>query len=117
MTRITKIGIMRIAAAAALLAGSASSYAEVFTNSSGEQMDCKKVRVVHHKQWGTGGVAGTAIGGALGGLVGNQFGKGSGNAAMTAAGAVGGAVAGHEVGKSRDTTVTYQQRCTRVKNG
>ena len=117
MTHITKIRITRIAVAAILLVGSASSYAEVFTNSSGEQMDCRKVRVVHHKQWGTGGVAGTAIGGALGGLVGNQFGKGSGNAAMTAAGAVGGAVAGHEVGKKRDTYVTYQQRCTSVKNG
>ena len=107
----------RIAAAAALAMGSAASYAEVFTNSSGEQMDCKKVRVVHHKQWGTGAVAGTVIGGALGGLAGNQFGRGSGNAAMTAAGAVGGAAAGHEVGKSHDSYVTYQERCTRVKGG
>ncbi len=109
--------ITRIAAAAALAMGSAASYAEVFTNSNGEQMDCKKVRVVHHKQWGTGAVAGTVIGGALGGLAGNQFGRGSGNAAMTAAGAVGGAAAGHEVGKSHDSYVTYQERCTRVKGG
>ncbi len=102
-------------AAAALLLGQAAAYADTFTNANGEQMECHKVRVVHHKQWGTGGTAGTLIGGALGGLAGNQFGKGSGNSAMTAAGAVGGAVVGHEVGKKSDTYVTYQDRCTRVK--
>lgn len=101
-----------ILAAPLLLAQAA--YADTFTNSSGEQMECKKVRVVHHKQWGTGGTAGTLIGGALGGLAGNQFGKGSGKSAMTAAGAVGGAVAGHEVGKKSDTYVTYEERCKRI---
>jgi uncharacterized protein YcfJ len=100
--------------AAALLLGQAAAYADTFTNANGEQMECHKVRVVHHKQWGTGGTAGTLIGGALGGLAGNQFGKGSGKSAMTAAGAVGGAVVGHEVGKKSDTYVTYQDRCTRV---
>ena|SRR5579859_7871370 len=100
--------------AAALLLGQAATYADTFTNANGEQMECHKVRVVHHKQWGTGGTAGTLIGGALGGLAGNQFGKGSGKSAMTAAGAVGGAVVGHEVGKKSDTYVTYQDRCTRV---
>jgi uncharacterized protein YcfJ len=89
--------------------------ANVYTDANGGQVECKKVRVVHHKQWGTGGTAGTLVGGALGGLVGNQFGRGSGNAAMTAAGAVGGAVAGHEVGKRSDTYVTYQERCKRVQ--
>ena len=104
--------------AAALLLGQAAAYADTFTNANGEQMECHKVRVVHHKQWGTGGTAGTliggAIGGAIGGLAGNQFGRGSGKSAMTAAGAVGGAVVGHEVGKKSDTYVTYQDRCTRV---
>ncbi len=109
MKRITKIAL-----SAALLLGTAASQAEVYTNSNGEKMECHKVRVVHHKQWGTGGVAGTAIGGAAGGLLGNQFGRGSGNAAMTAAGALGGAVVGHEIGKSHDTTVTYEQRCKPV---
>jgi uncharacterized protein YcfJ len=99
---------------AAALALSQAAYADTFTNASGEQMECHKVRVVHHKSWGTGGTAGTLIGGALGGLAGSQFGKGSGNAAMTAGGAVGGAVVGHEVGKQHDTYVTYQTRCTRV---
>ncbi|HZR36038.1 MAG TPA: glycine zipper 2TM domain-containing protein [Nevskia sp.] len=102
-----------MAAAAALLLGQ-SAYADTFTNANGEQVQCRKVRVVHQKQWGTGGTAGTVIGGALGGLAGNQFGKGSGKSAMTAAGAVGGAVAGHEVGKKRDTYVTYEERCKRV---
>ena len=101
-------------ASIALLAATAVSQADVYTNSSGERMECRKVRVVHHKNWGTGGVAGTAIGGAAGGLLGNQFGRGSGNAAMTAAGAVGGAYAGHEVGKSHDTYVTHETRCKRV---
>ena len=100
--------------AAALLLGQAAAYADTFTSANGEQMECHKVRVVHHKQWGTGGTAGTLIGGAIGGLAGNQFGKGSGKSAMTAAGAVGGAVVGHEVGKKSDTYVTYQDRCTRV---
>lgn len=90
------------------------SYATIFTNSNGEKMDCHKVRVVHHKDWGTGGIAGTAIGGAVGGLVGNQFGGGHGKEAATAAGAVGGAVAGHEVGKKQDTYVTYEKRCKPV---
>lgn len=92
-----------------------AAQASVYTNAEGQQMECKKVRVVHHRQWGTGGTAGTLVGGALGGLVGSQFGKGSGNAAMTAAGAVGGAVAGHEVGKRSDTYVTYQERCRPVR--
>lgn len=108
-------GLFKAALAAAVVLASATSRAEVFTNSSGQQVDCHKVRVVHHKKWGTGGVAGTAIGGALGGLAGNQFGKGSGKSAMTAAGAVGGAVVGHEVGEKHDTYVTYEERCTRVK--
>jgi len=102
-----------IAAAAVLLLGQAAQ-ADTYTNANGEQMQCHKVRVVHHKQWGTGGTAGTLIGGALGGLAGNQFGKGSGNAAMTAGGAVGGAVVGHEIGKKSDTYVTYEERCKRV---
>ncbi len=102
-----------IAVAVALLLGQVAQ-ADTFTNSNGEQVQCRKVRVVHHKQWGTGGTAGTLIGGALGGLAGNQFGKGSGNAAMTAGGAVGGAVVGHEVGKKSDTYVTYEERCKRV---
>jgi uncharacterized protein YcfJ len=100
-------------AVAVLLAGQAAE-ASTFTNAEGQQMECKKVRVVHHKNWGTGGTVGTLAGGALGGLVGSQFGKGSGNSAMTAAGAIGGAVAGHEVGKQRDTYVTYEERCRRV---
>jgi uncharacterized protein YcfJ len=102
-----------IAAAAGLLLAQAAQ-ADTFTNANGEQMQCHKVRVVHHKQWGTGATAGTVIGGALGGLAGNQFGKGSGNSAMTAAGAVGGAVVGHEVGKKSDSYVTYEERCKRV---
>lgn len=77
---------------------------------------CSEQRVEHKKEWGTGGIAGTAIGGAAGGLLGNQFGKGSGNAAMTAAGAVGGAVAGHEIGKDRDTQVSYTEHCRDVNN-
>lgn len=100
--------------AAVLLLLTQAAQAGTFTNAQGEQVECHKVRVVHHKQWGTGGTAGTLVGGALGGLVGSQFGKGSGNSAMTAAGAVGGAVAGHEVGKQHDTTVTWEERCKRV---
>lgn len=99
----------------ALILATVPSFAAVFTNSDGEKVDCRKVRVVHHKDWGTGGIAGTAIGGAVGGLVGNQFGGGHGKEAATAAGAVGGAVAGHEVGKRQDTYVTYEQRCKPVK--
>lgn len=79
--------------------------------SAAPRVECTKERVVHKKEWGTGGVAGTVIGGAAGGLLGNQFGKGSGNAAMTAAGAAGGALAGHEVGKDQDTTVSYVEHC------
>lgn len=98
-----------------LMLAAVPSYAEIFTNSKGEKVDCRKVRVAHHKDWGTGGVAGTAIGGALGGLVGNQFGGGHGKEAATAAGAVGGAVAGHEVGKKQDTYYTYERRCKPIK--
>ena len=100
---------------AVLMLATAPTYADVFTNSNGQKMDCQKVRVVHQKDWGTGGVAGTAIGGAIGGLAGNQFGGGHGKEAATAAGAVGGAVVGHEVGKKHDTYVTYERRCKPVK--
>jgi len=72
---------------------------------------CSEQRVERKQEWGTGGIAGTAIGGAAGGLLGNQFGKGKGNTAMTAAGAVGGAVAGHEIGKDQDTQVAYAEHC------
>ncbi len=81
---------------------------------SATEVDCTEVPVQHKKEWGTGGVVGTAVGGALGGLVGNQFGGGSGKTALTAAGAVGGAVAGHEVGKNADTTTSYEKHCHRV---
>jgi uncharacterized protein YcfJ len=98
----------------ALLLSQAAAQASTFTNAEGEQMECHKVRVVHHRQWGTGGTVGTLAGGAIGGLAGSQFGKGSGNSAMTAAGAVGGAVVGHEVGKEHDTYVTHEERCKRI---
>lgn len=85
------------------------------SGSSGSQgtteVDCTKVPVKHKKDWGTGGVVGTAVGGAVGGLVGSQIGEGQGKTAATAAGAVGGAVAGHEVGKQQDTTTTYKENC------
>ena len=100
---------------AVLALSTVPTYANIFTNSNGEKMDCRKVRVVHQKDWGTGGVAGTAIGGAIGGLAGNQFGGGHGKEAATAAGAVGGAFVGHEVGKKHDTYVTYEQRCKPAK--
>jgi uncharacterized protein YcfJ len=110
MNPFTKAGFVTV-----LMLATASSYAESFTNSRGEKMVCHKVRVVHQKEWGTGGVAGAAIGGAVGGLAGNQIGGGHGKEAATAIGAVGGAVAGHEVGKKHDTYVTYENRCNKVK--
>ena len=76
------------------------------------RVECTKERVVHKKEWGTGGVAGTVIGGAAGGLLGNQFGKGSGNAAMTALGAVGGAIAGANIGSRYPQSAQNCQQVT-----
>ena len=69
---------------------------------------CSEQRVERKQEWGTGGIAGTAIGGAAGGLLGNQFGKGKGKTAMTVVGVLGGALAGAETQKALTSTTVYQ---------
>ena len=103
--------IVGAALAATALAGCSQSNSPNSQQAAAPRVECTQERVVHKKEWGTGGVAGTVIGGAAGGLLGNQFGKGSGNAAMTGVGAAGGALAGHEIGKDQDTTVSTREHC------
>lgn len=91
----------------------APAYAEVYTNESGQRMECHDQQVVTKK--GDHPIAAPVIGAVAGGVIGHQFGGGRGQDIATGAGAVGGAAAGkHLNDKNAREEVTTRRVCTPI---
>lgn len=88
------------------------AYAETYTNSSGEKVECHNETVKDDKGHP---VAAPLAGAVVGGVVGHQFGSGRGNDLATVAGAAGGAYAGKKYNDNKtDDKTTTREVCKPV---
>lgn len=106
-----KLHVMMYAMIAATVATPA--LAEVYTNESGQRVECHDEKVVTKKN--DHPVAAPVVGAIAGGVLGHQFGGGRGKDIATGAGAVGGAAAGqHYNNKNATEEVTTRRVCNPV---
>lgn len=106
-----KLRVIMLASMTAALA--APAFADVYTNESGQRMECHDQQVVTKK--GDHPIAAPVIGAVAGGVIGHQFGGGRGQDIATGAGAVGGAAAGkHLNDKNAREEVTTRRVCTPI---